>query len=140
MKREGTLKLLLLIFCIVNVILGVVAFSSNEALILKTASLVYGIKLSALEPHTLYTVRMLGCFVLAIGVMSGFAAKDPIKNKAVIYGNIVWLVMRSIQRVIELKPAHDAFGTSYPMLWLGTIFVFSVAVVLYVLMPKGEEA
>ncbi|PIP20784.1 MAG: hypothetical protein COX40_02860 [Candidatus Omnitrophica bacterium CG23_combo_of_CG06-09_8_20_14_all_40_11] len=139
-RRIGALKLLLAIFCVVNVLLGIVAFSSNVPLILKIADLVYGIKLTALEPHTLYTVRMLGCFLLAIGVMSGFAAKDPVKNKAVVYGNIVWLIMRDIQRIIELKPHHDAFGTPYPVIWLGIIFVFLVAGTLFMLLPKGEDA
>jgi hypothetical protein len=140
MNRIGALKLLLWSFCVMNVALGLIAFSANVPLILKVADLVYGIKLTSLEPHTVYTVRMLGCFILAIGVMSGFAAKDPVKNKAVIYGNIVWLVMRDIQRIIELKPHHDAFGTPYPVIWMGIIFVFIVAGTLYALLPKGEDA
>ncbi len=140
MNRIGALKLLLLSFCVLNVALGIIAFSANVPLILKVADVVYGIKLTTLEPHTVYTVRMLGCFLLAIGVMSGFAAKDPVKNKAVVYGNIVWLIMRDVQRVIELKPHHDAFGTPYPMIWAGIIFVFLVAGALFVLLPKNENA
>jgi hypothetical protein len=138
--RISALKFLLVIFCVLNVALGIIAFSSNVPLILKIADMVYGIKLTGLESHTVYAVRMLGCFILAIGVMSGFAAKDPVKNKAVVYGNIVWLIMRDVQRIIEIKPHHDAFGTPYPVIWIGIIFVFLVAATLFLLLPKSEKA
>jgi hypothetical protein len=138
--RISALKFLLVIFFIVNVGLGIVAFSSNVPLILKIADLVYGFKMTTLEPHTVYAVRMLGCFLLAIGVMSGLAAKDPVKNKIVVYGNIVWLLMRDLQRVIELKSQHDAFGTPYPVIWIGIVFVFFVAVALFLLLRKSEIA
>ena len=140
MSRIGALKLFLWTFCVMNVALGFIAFSGNVPLILKVADLVYGIKLDTLEPHTLYVIRMLGCFILAVGVMSGLAAKDPVKNKAVIYGNIVWLLMRDLQRVIEIKSHHDAFGASYPVIWLGIVFVFLVAFILFILVPKGESS
>lgn len=136
--KEGALKFLLAAFCVVNLVIGVIAFSSNARLILLVGDLVYGIKLFALEPHTLYAVRMMGCLLLAVAVMCGFAAKNPVRNKTVIYGLIVWLVMRVVHRVIDIEPSHQAFGIPYVKLWFSIIFVALVALTFFLLLPKNE--
>ena len=136
--REGVLKFLLAAFCVVNIVTGIIAFSSNARLILLVGDLVYGVKLSALETHTLYAIRMMGCLLLAVGVMCGFAAKNPARNKTVIYGLIVWLIMRVVQRVIDIEPFHQAFGTPYIKLWFSIIFVSLVALTFFLLLPKNN--
>lgn len=134
--KEKALKFLLAAFCVVNIVTGIIAFSSNARLILLVGDLIYGVKLSALEAHTLYVIRMMGCLLLGVGVMCGFAAKNPARNKTVIYGLIVWLIMRVVQRLIDIEPFHQAFGTSYLKLWFSIIFVSLVAIVFFLRLRK----
>lgn len=136
--REAVLKFLLAAFCVVNLVTGIIAFSSNSRLILLVGNLVYGVKLTALETHTLYAIRMMGCLLLGIAVMCGLAAKNPARNKTVIYGLIVWLIMRVVQRVIDIEPFHQAFGASYFKLWFSIVFVSIVAVIFFLLLPKND--
>lgn len=140
MNGKGkALKFLLAAFCVVNIATGIIAFSSNAGLILLVGDFVYGVKLSALEAHTLYVIRMMGCLLLGAGVMCGFAAKNPARNKTVIYGLIVWLIMRVVQRLIDIEPFHQAFGTPYLKLWFSILFVSLVAVAFFLLLPKNDE-
>ena len=139
-SKEGALKFLLAAFCLVNIVTGIIAFSSNSSLILLVGDLVYGVKLSALETHTLYVIRMMGCLLLGVGLMCGLAAINPARNKTVIYGIIVWLIMRVVQRFIDIGPFHQAFGTSYFKLWFSIIFVSTVAVVFFLLLPKDNSS
>jgi hypothetical protein len=135
-QKESLLKFLLAAFCVVNVMTGIIAFSSDTRSILFVGEMIYGVKLPALETHTLYAIRMMGCLLLGVAVMCGIAVKKPARNKAVIYGLIVWLVMRAIQRVLDIEPFHQAFGTSYIALWWSIIFVSATAAAFFLLMPK----
>lgn len=136
--RETALKVLLAAFCAVNIVIGIIAFSSNQNLILWVGSNVYGVKLSSLEAHTLYAIRMMGCLLIAVGIMCGLSVKEPLRNRAVIYGVIVWLIMRVTQRILDIEPFHQAFGIPYTKLWGSIIFVSLTAIAFLLLLPKDK--
>lgn len=137
--RSISLKLVLASACIFNLVLGVIAYTSAP-LVLKVADVLYGAQLNALEEHTIYILKILGCFLIAMAVMTAFAIKDPIKNKVVVYGNIIWLVMRGIQRVMYVEAFHQDWGIPYAKLWTQAVFVFLVAIALFLLLPKESKA
>lgn len=136
--RVPVLRVMLFFIFIINLFLGIMALSS-QSLVLKAAEMVYGVKLAGLEPHTLYIVKMMGCFIIAIAIMAGLAVKDPINNKIVIYGNSIWLILRSLQRFFYIEQFHKDWGISYGALWGQAIFVLLVGVSLFLLIPKSEK-
>jgi hypothetical protein len=140
MKWQMTgLRVLLALVFIVNLGLGVMAFSS-EPMTLKVINTIYGIHLEGLEEHTRYIIKMLGCFLISISLMSVMAIRDPIKNKVVVYGNAIWLALRGIQRVTYVERFHQDWGIPYSSLWSQVIFVFAFALALLLLMPRKREA
>ena len=133
-----TLKVLLFMIFIVNLTLGVLAFTSKP-LIIKAVDLIYGVELSEIAEHTQYIIKMMGCFLIAISVMAGLAARDPLQNKIVIYGNSIWLALRGIQRVMYVERFHQDWGIPYLNLWGQVIIVFTYAIALYLLIPRKAK-
>lgn len=132
------LRLILAVTFVVNIFLGVAALSS-ESLVLKVAEMIYGVKLAGLEQHTLYIIKMMGCFIIALAVMAGLAVKDPLHNKAIVYGTGLWLVLRGLQRAMYVGQFHQDWGISYGVLWGQVVFVLFVGITLFVLVPLSEK-
>ena len=140
MKWQITaLKVLLIMICVVNLTLGVLAFISKP-LILKAIDMIYSVQLTDIAEHTHYIIKMMGCFLIAISVMAGLAARDPLNNKIVIYGNSIWLALRGIQRITYVERFHQDWGIPYANLWFQVVLVFAYAIALYLLIPKKSEA
>lgn len=138
-QRDAMLKIVLALVCIVNLSLGIIAFTS-QPLLLKAINIIYGVQLPSFEEHVVYIVKMLGCFLIAISVMTGLAIRNPYENRIVIYGNIIWLTLRGIQRITYVERFHRDWGIPYVNLWGQVIFVFLFALVLFLLMPKKNKA
>lgn len=139
-KRLFVLKILLLSIAVVNGLLGIVAFLSQGEFALKVGSLFYGTTLSSLTPQIDYLIKWLGCSFLGVAVFAALAIKDPVRNQAVIYGNIAWLVFRGLQRVIYFNSIHEAFGISYARIWGNAIFVFIIALLLFLFRPRTNAS
>ncbi len=132
------LRVLLLLVCIVNLYLGVAAYTSRE-LTLKTINIVYGVPLTELAEHTWYIVKMAGCYVIAIAVMAGLAAFRPQENRIIILGNAIWLILRGLQRIVYVERFHTDWQVPYAQLWGQIVFVFLFAALLLLLMPRKLE-
>ena len=137
--RSTLLRFTLCSVCVVNLFLGVVAFMSKQT-ILDVIHLMYQVPLNSLEEHTIYIVRMLGCYLIAIAVMPGIAARNPAENRAIIVGNAIWLVLRGIQRITYVERFHRDWGISYGFLWAGVAVVFLIAILLLSLIPMRSKA
>jgi hypothetical protein len=51
-------------------------------------------------PEFLYIVKPIGAFMIAVGIMAGVAAMNPLANRAVIYGLVALFVIRGLQRIV----------------------------------------
>ena len=49
-------------------------------------------------PALLYLVKPIGAFMLALGVMAGAAARDPLGHSSIVFGFVVLFVLRGLQR------------------------------------------
>jgi len=123
--------------CLVNLGLGFAAFASKEA-ILQVIQVVYRVPLEDLAEHTLYIIKMLGCFLVAIAIMAGLAIRDPARNRVIVLGNAVWLTLRGLQRISYVERFHQDWNIPYSVLWGQIVFVFLYAALLFWLMPKKD--
>ncbi len=137
-KSNTALRILLLVFCVANVIWGIVGLMGGEAAV-KAAAWFYGANVT-LTPQISYIIRMLGAFVLIAGLLGGVAALDPVKNKAIISCIIILLVLRVLQRIIFAKEIFEAFGITNARNLSNIIFFLAIAIALYLLRPKAEKA
>ncbi len=139
MKQHLVLRFMLGWVFVVNMALGLICFISGP-LAVKVGAALYGATLTQASPQTYYILQMMGCYLMAIAFMAYFAYKDPVKYKVIIYGNILWLLLRSLQRFAFAPAIHQAFNVPYARIWQNGIFVFIVALVLFLLRPKGESS
>lgn len=132
------LRVLLVMFCIGNVVLGLTALLAG-GLAVKAAALFYGANV-ALNPQVNYVIRMLGAFVFTMGVLGGVAAYNPVKNKAIINVIILLLVIRVLQRIILAKEIFETFGISSGRNLSNIIIFLAIALALFLLRPKSDKA
>ena len=61
-------------------------------------------------PALLYLVKPIGAFMLALGVMAGLAARDPLGHSSIVYGFVVLFTMRGLQRLVFQGEIATAVG------------------------------
>lgn len=102
-------------------------------------ALFYGAQL-ALTPQLQHLVRILGAFMIAIGVLAGMALSDPERNRAIIYGLIVLLLLRVSQRLLFAQELHEHFAVSYAKLWVQSLFFIAIGAGLFLLRPRPRRS
>jgi hypothetical protein len=135
MNKVTALKVVLTLVCLTHLGLGIVAFTGLPEPVTRTASAFYGVTIS-MTPQLQHVVRILGAFMIAIGVLSGFALFNPQQNRAIIDGVIVLLLLRVLQRVIFARDIHEAFALPYGRLWMQAAFFTALALALLFLGPR----
>ena len=132
------LSLLLIFVVLVNLGLAFLTFFYRPEF-LNVINYLYGTDLGALEAHTVYIVKMMGCFLFAVSFMSFFALKDPVKYYPIVYANGIWLLLRGIQRINYVEAFHNDWGLSYTRLWTSAVFVIVYALLLFFLANRVRK-
>jgi hypothetical protein len=138
MNRTLVLKIVLAVVCVSHLVLGSVP-QLSAGLVETTGRLAYGATVD-LTPQLHHVLRMLGAFMLGIGVLAAFAWKDPVQNRRIIHGIAVILILRAFQRVVFGASIHQAFAVSYPQLWIQGIFFLALGLVLIGLVPRAATS
>ena len=128
------LRLFLTIFCIANLVLGAIGFFANEESVEAIASL-YGASV-IVGPQLVHVARILGAFVFVMGILALFAIVEPVKNKRIIDGVVILLILRVAQRVIFAQQIHEAFGIAAKRNLINAGFFLVIALILFLLKPK----
>jgi hypothetical protein len=71
----------------------------------------YGVTLG-LDPQAIYLARVLGAFMLVLGVMALVAVRDPARHRLVVYGLAGVLLLRDLQRLLHQEEIGRTFGVS----------------------------
>jgi hypothetical protein len=85
-----------------------------------------------------HSVRIIGAFMLAIGVMAGFALRDPARNRAIIDGIGILQLLRVAQRVVFAAQVQETFGVSPGRLALQSVFFLALGLALLLLRPPAR--
>lgn len=137
MSRRTALRALLAVVFLAHLVLGLIGFVSLPGPLTATVESAYGASVD-LTPQLQHVVRVLGAFMLAVAFLAAAAWRDPERNRAVVLGVVVLLVLRATQRLVFADDVHEAFGLSYARLWSQAIFFYALAAALFVLRPKPE--
>lgn len=139
--KFNTVKLLqifLWLMCAFHLIVGI---SLNVPIGIKeyVGSSIYGAQVDWGEPQFVYILKPLGAFMFALGIMAAIAARDPVRNKAIVIGFAVLAVLRGLQRIVFQQEIFDTFAIE-PGRQVGTIaFMFISAVLLLVLSHFADK-
>ena len=104
------LKLVLGSIFVVQFLLGAAGLLSGKVVI-KAVAIFYGASLTT-TPQVDYIVRMLGAYIISIAFLALFALLDPKRNKAIINGLIILMLLRFLEVLIFARQVHEAFSIS----------------------------
>ena len=132
--RRGILKALLWLVCITHVLSGIAGISS-PGIAGEVARRFYGAALE-LTPVSSHLLRIIGAYMLVVGILGAVAAWDPDRNRPIITTLAVLLLIRVLQRAFHAGEIHQTFGISYGRIWFQGVYFTAIAVALLVLMPR----
>ena len=128
------LRAILLVVCVSHLLLGAIAFFAVPDMVTGWAAAIYGATVT-LTPALQHSVRIIGAFMVAIGVMADFALRDPVRNRAIIDGIGILQLLRVTQRVVFAAQVQETFGVSSGRLALQSVFFLALGLALLLLRP-----
>ncbi len=139
MNREIALRVLLALVGLAHLALGMMANLAGPATITRLISEFYGANLEV-TPQMQHVIRILGVFMIGIGMMAIWACSDPRRHQVVILGIVAILVLRVLQRIMLAQEIGATFNISPARIWTQAAFFLAIAVALFWLRPKPIAA
>lgn len=136
---KKTLKILLYFFATYHVLLGIIGilFVGYEGLVKKVASLAFNFNLN-MDAQTIWMLKPLAAYMLALGLVGIFAADHPNKNKPAIYIIGGFILIRAIQRIIFALQGNEFLLNADPTRnMLVTIFLVAYGFSILYLAKKA---
>lgn len=99
----------------------------------------YGAQVSW-TPELLYIVKPLGAFMLALGIVAGLAARDPLAHSSVVYGFVILFVVRGLQRLIFQSEIETAVAIASSRNLGNAIFFLLMGAALFVLFRAASKS
>lgn len=134
--RLRILKLLLWLVCVTHLLMGIAGVSS-PTLAVRAAHGFYGATVES-TPATVHLIRIIGAYMIAMGLLGGVAARDPERNRPVVIAVAVLLAIRVLQRLLHADEIHTTFAISQARIWGQAIYFAAIAGALLYLMPKRK--
>ena len=140
MRAKTWLRWLLGLVAVTNGAVGLLGVLPGVP-ISKVATAYYSASVAS-DPQVEHIAEMFGGYMLAIGILAGFAALSPDRYRAITYTVTGLLFLRVVQRVVFAGEQSEVFGISGFWYWGQTILFLVVAVALLVLAVRAgtEEA
>jgi hypothetical protein len=133
------LRLVLGLMSAYHIVAGVAATFAQEAAV-RIGGFLFGVQI-ALNPQTEVIVRYLGAFGITVGVLAALAALDPARNKAIVWGLIVYCLVRVFDRIMFwslLQQFH--VGPLPAWMRIAGILVFASALFFFSREPKTQAS
>lgn len=130
------LRVVLVVVCLSHLVLGSVAFLAIPEHVTSFAAAAYGATI-ALTPPLQHAVRIVGAFMLAIGIMAAFALRDPVRNRAIVDGIGILQLLRVSQRLFFATQIQEVFSVPAGRLWAQSLFFLAFGLALLLLRPRA---
>jgi hypothetical protein len=137
MTKGVAFRIVLTLVGLAHLALGLAANLAPPETLAKLVTGFYGATLD-LTPQVHHVVRILGAFMIGIGMMAIWACPNPQRHPAVVLGIIAILLLRVLQRIAFAHEISKAFGVSSSRLWIQAAFFLITAIVLFALRPKPD--
>jgi len=131
------IKALLWLVCGSHLALGFAGVFS-PALAVAAAKVFYGAQVEP-TPVNLHLLRIIGAYMITIGIMGAIAAREPQRHRPVIVAIAVLLFIRVVQRVAHAGEIQHTFGVSELRIWVQSAYFAALAGALLFLRPKRGE-
>lgn len=140
MNRTLILRVLLAYAALSHLLIGLAAIAVPPGdladLIIQIA---YGSSFE-IDPTAHHVIRILGVFMMSLGVLTVFAARDPQRYIGVIYALAFVFVIRTLQRIVFAGEIQENFGISSGRLISQSLFMIALGLALVLLRPRQDAA
>lgn len=136
-QRHLLIRILLGIVSATHIVIGFVGMV--PPIPIAVAMAFYGATKLDINPQFEHILQMYGAYMFAIGILAAFAAWNPLRNKAIIYGVSLLFFVRVLQRLFFFEQANEVFGISSAYYWAQTAIFLAIAVFLILFRPKAIE-
>jgi hypothetical protein len=109
----------------------------SPTLAIAAARFFYGAQLEA-TPALVHVLRIIGAYMLAVGVLAAVAARDPVRHRPIIVTLAVLLAVRVLQRVVHAEEIRATFQISALRLAFQSAYFALYAAALWLLKPERE--
>jgi hypothetical protein len=124
------LRALLWLTAAYHLVAGLAATVAQQYAV-QLGAFMYGIDVTLTAQMEL-VVRYLGVFGITVGVLAAFAALDPVGNRKIIYGLVVYFLVRAIDRIVFYKAMQEFHVGPVPA-WARIIIILAFAMAFVVL-------
>jgi hypothetical protein len=90
-------------------------------------------------PEFMYIVKPIGAFMIAIGIMAGAAARDPLGHRSVVYGLVALFAIRGLQRIVFREEIASALAIGSERNIANAIFFLLMAIALLVVFRAASH-
>jgi uncharacterized protein DUF4345 len=139
MTKGNAFRVLLALVGLAHLALGLTANLAPPETLARVVSDSYGATLEV-TPQMQHVLRILGVFMIGIGMMALWACGNPQRHPTVVLGIVAILLLRVLQRVMLAKEIETAFNISPARLWVQAGFFLIIAVALFLLRPRANTA
>jgi hypothetical protein len=134
--RLRILKALLWLVCVTHIGMGLAGVFSPP-LAEQVVKGFYGATVEV-TPALVHLMRIIGAYMIAMGILAGVAACDPERNRPFIIAIAILLVIRVGQRLVHADEIHATFAISQARIWGQAAYFAAIAGALLYLMPKRK--
>jgi hypothetical protein len=83
-------------------------------------------------------MKPLGAFMLALGVMAGMAARNPLGNRSIIIGFAVLFTLRGLQRLLYMNEIESVFAIPASRSMIQMVVMLALALGLVLLLRAAS--
>jgi hypothetical protein len=132
------LRAILFLVAVSHLVLGIMACVVGPGTVASLVASLYGATITV-TPALHHVIRIVGAFMIAIGIMAAFAIRDPERNRAVVDGIGILQIVRAAQRVIFASQIQEAFGIPPSRLLAQSAFFLLLGLALLLLRPRAAR-
>ena len=100
----------------------------------------YGATTVDWTPQLVYLAKILGAFMVALGILAALAAREPLRHPIVPLGFVILFALRALQRLIFLREIQAAFGQAPARLVTQFVVMAGLAVALFLVQRRAHAA
>lgn len=88
-----------------------------------------------------YIMKPLGAFMIALGIMAAFAARNPLGNRPIIIGFAILFTMRGLQRLLYMAEIERVFAipSSRSLIQMVVMLLLALGLVLLLRAASGAN-
>jgi hypothetical protein len=128
-------RILLCAICVYHVVAGIIATFFLD-LAVQLGAFLFGVRVT-MDGQTELLSRYLGAFGISFGVLAAFAAIEPQKNRKIIYGLVVYFLVRAFDR-IAFWGLLEEYSVGPAPNWFRIVMILVMGLGLLAFMPRHE--